>query len=104
MFGSVIAEPREEFFVTVFAFSENNKLGIAVIENVLDNAGNEVDALLVGKTRYHGDKRLFFADGKPQFLLQCRFVLDLIRRLFGRIAEWDRQILGRIVVGIVDAV
>ena len=61
-----------EVFKPLVAAAEKHELYIVALHDIVEYAGDEVKALLLGHARDHCDKRHVRALLKPHFFLQCR--------------------------------
>ena len=94
-------QPAEELFKIALACSEQYKLNIVRLKQLVDYSAYKIKSLVRNKARYHRNYGNILVGLKAAFLLQLELVFSLARKTFCR--EMIMYIgvgLGIIVIGI----
>ena len=95
----------EPLLIVVFARPEQDELHILVLKHLVDDARDEIDALVRHKSRDHRHKRGPARLGQPELSLQAHLVVDLaLGSALHVIVDIDLLVRLRIVDRVVDAV
>ena len=95
----------EPLLVVVLTCPEQDELHILVLEHLVDDARDEVDALVRHKSRDHRHERRTARLGKPELSLQAHLVVDLaLGGTLHVVVDVDLLVRLRVVDRVVDPV